>query len=181
MSVADPSIAALHAARRINVTGNVGVGKSTVACALGRHLDLHVVHLDPLVWEAGWRKRAQLERDELVLAAAAEPRWIIDGVSAAVRARADAIVFVDLPMRVAIRRAITRAARLGFRSRPELGPGFPELRALRPAVRLARRFDAHVRPGIVADLPTVPMAIHLTSVAEASAFLRALEAGRDPA
>lgn len=156
----------LRGARRINVTGNVAVGKSTLARQLGELLDRPVIHLDELIWDPGWRKVDEPTRTAAIASAAAGDAWIIDGVSQAVRRRADAIVFLDLPRRTAIWRALRRAASLRMRHRPELGPGYPELRAIVPALRLAMRFDARVRDGIVADLAGSAEVIHVTSLAQ---------------
>lgn len=148
---------------RIHVTGNVAAGKSTVGEALGTVLGLPVTHMDTLVWLPGWKKRPENEKHELVVAAAAGNEWIIDGVSEHVRHRCDAIVFIDLTTSAAVWRAIIRVLRLGRGHRPELGPDFPELRAACPALRLARRFNRRVRPGIVSDLTRIPVVVRVTS------------------
>jgi adenylate kinase family enzyme len=172
------ALEALTMARRVNVTGNAGAGKSTLSRALGPQLGLPVVHLDPLIWDTGWNKISEETRSESISAAASQPQWIIDGVSTEVRQKADVVVFIDLPTLTALFRVLRRAAILRNRSRPELGEGFPELGALRPAVRLARRFNRHIRPAILDDRKASPQFIHLTSSTQVEMLLRAFEQRR---
>ena len=71
----DPShvLNRLHAACRINVTGNVGVGKSTVTRELSELTNLPCVHMDHIIWMPGWHKRHEHERQSLIeMAIAAE-------------------------------------------------------------------------------------------------------------
>ncbi len=169
------TLESLAVARRVNVTGNAGVGKSTLARALGPALGLPVVHLDHFIWKPGWKKVDESSRYHSISTAATEPAWVIDGVSAEVRQNADAVVFIDLSTRTAVYRVLRRAASLRSKSRPELGEGFPEWRALRPAFRLASRFNRYIRPGIVNDLESASLVIHLTSPAHVRSLLRAVQ------
>jgi hypothetical protein len=164
----------LRRARRIHVTGNVAAGKSSVARALAEVTGLPLVHMDTMIWLPGWQRRPDAERQALLDAAVAGRAWVIDGVSAQVRERCDAMVFIDLPTMVAVRSAVRRMLRLRMRSRPELGDGYPELRAWRPALRLALRFNRYVRPGIVADLDRIPVVVRIVSPGDVDALVRAL-------
>lgn len=123
--------------QRIMVIGGPGAGKSTLAQALGQATGLPVVHLDQHFLRPGWRPTPMLEMNALAIEAAQRPAWILDGNYAdswAFRAaRADLVIFVDLPTRLRMRRLTWRTLRHYGRSRPELGPGLPE------------RFDAEFR------------------------------------
>jgi adenylate kinase family enzyme len=115
---------------RIAIVGCSGGGKSTLARALGAALDLPVVHLDALFWKPGW---VESDREAFRLAverAAAADRWVIDGnftTASALRfARADLILWIQLPMWLCLWRAFWRAARAFGEVRPDLAPGCPE-------------------------------------------------------
>jgi len=90
--------------QRIAVIGNGGGGKSTLARELGRHLSLPVYEVDEVQWLSGWR-RAPLDAVAQTLEGwAVEDVWVIDGfgpwpVIDRRMARADTIVYVDLPLR----------------------------------------------------------------------------------
>ena len=105
--------------RRINVVGTSGSGKTTVGAALARRMDVPHVELDALAWLPGW---VMVEPDELrarVIDAVAEDAWVVDGNYSALRdlvwARADTVVWLDLPLRLVmwriVRRTIGRAGR----------------------------------------------------------------------
>lgn len=64
---------------RIIIIGCGGAGKSTLARQLGEMTGLPVVHLDKLFWHPGWVESTKDEIDEKIMAAMAEPRWIMDG------------------------------------------------------------------------------------------------------
>ena len=66
----------------MQVTGNSGSGKTTVAERLAKALDADFVDLDALNWEPGWRALndsdpAELERR--FRAATASKRWVVGG------------------------------------------------------------------------------------------------------
>jgi len=90
--------------RRIAVIGNGGGGKSTLARTLGRHLGIPVYEVDEVQWLASWRRASLDEVAHTLDGWAAEESWIIDGFGPwplidRRMARADTIVYVDLPLR----------------------------------------------------------------------------------
>lgn len=115
---------------RINVTGNAGAGKSTLAQQLGEVLDLPAFSLDIVVWMPGWQKRPAQERQVLEQQLIEQPSWIIDGVSGRVRQAADLVVFLDVPRRVCAWRALKRSVRYFNQTRPGLPANCPEWRIL---------------------------------------------------
>jgi adenylate kinase family enzyme len=128
---------------RINVTGNVGAGKTTAAARLGDLLGLPVFSLDPIVWQPGWHKTPPAVRAPLEEELISKPGWIIDGVSKRVRAAADLILFLDTPPHVCFARATFRMLRHLRRQRPEFPPGCPEWRIYPHVSRLIWRFNSH--------------------------------------
>jgi len=97
------------------VVGSAGAGKSTVARVLARDLGVPFVELDAIFHQPGW---APLDDDEFrrrVAAAAAGDAWVIDGNYSPVRplvwARADTVVWIDLPRRAVMRQIIWRTLR----------------------------------------------------------------------
>src|SRR5688572_20728163 len=105
---------------RINVTGNAGAGKTRLAYQIGEALDLPVYSLDTIVWKSGWKKTPADERRALEEGLITKSAWVIDGVSAQVRAAADCIIFLDVPRPLCAWRAIRRNLRYFHRTRPEL-------------------------------------------------------------
>jgi adenylate kinase family enzyme len=111
---------------RIRVTGTSCSGKTTLARAISRRLDLPVVELDALFWGPRWTPVP----DDVFLARVAEAiapdRWVMDGGYAKVRdltwSRADTVVWLDYPMRTVLYRWARRTLRR-LRSREEFWPG----------------------------------------------------------
>jgi adenylate kinase family enzyme len=116
--------------QRIAIVGCSGGGKSTLARALGERLGLPVVHLDTLFWKPGWVESPIEEFRPRVEAAAAQERWIIEGnftsASALRFARADTVIWIDLPILLCLWRAVRRVLLDYGRSRADLSPGCPE-------------------------------------------------------
>jgi len=102
--------------RRILVWG--GGGKSTLARALGRKLGMPVIELDALSWLPDWVERDQQEFRALTLRTVEEcgKAWIIDGqytslLGGELLARADTLIWLDLPWRVIFWRIFSRGIR----------------------------------------------------------------------
>lgn len=101
--------------QRVSVIGVPGSGKSTLARALGAVLEVPTVELDSVFHEPGWTHpdvdRFRATVGEIV----AGDRWVVDGNYSAVRelvwARADTIIWLDVPRLVATGRVLRRTLR----------------------------------------------------------------------
>jgi len=102
---------------RVVVVGAPGCGKTTVAGAIGRALDLPHTELDSLWWEPNWVEAGAEAFTERASAVAATARWVVDGNYFSVGAettvwpRADTIVWLDLPRHIAVPRVLRRSLR----------------------------------------------------------------------
>jgi adenylate kinase family enzyme len=163
---------------RIHVTGNAGVGKSTLAARIAALVDAPLFGLDEIVWKPGWKKSGSDERTPKEQALCAQPSWVIDGVSRLVRESADTIVFLDYPRRISFWRCARRNWRYLFKSRPGLPPGCPEIRIVPALARIIWRFPTTVRPTLLAEFDEwkgQKTLVHIRSDAELSEFMRRLE------
>ncbi len=101
------------AVERVSVVGTPGSGKTRVAAALARSLDVPHIELDALFHLPGWTERPLEEFRAEVAELARQPGWVIDGnygsrVQDIVWAHADTVVWLDLPRRVVMRRIVLR-------------------------------------------------------------------------
>lgn len=97
--------------RRVNVKGTSGSGKTTFGRKLARRLGVPFVELDALHHGPNWAEPTNEEFRGRVRAAmdAAPDGWVIDGnyeskLGDTVLGEADAIVWLDLPLRLKLRR-----------------------------------------------------------------------------
>lgn len=141
---------------RINVTGNAGSGKTTLAKRLSVELDLPFRSLDSIVWQPTWTKTPLDQRARAERALVASTRWVIDGVSPFVRQHADLVVFLDVPPNVCATRVIARSLRYFHRTRPELPSRCPDILILPRAFRLIRRFARIAAPELRMDASREP-------------------------
>ena len=85
---------------RIVVLGPSNAGKSTLAAALGRKLEVGVVHLDQLRFlpNTDWRERPDADFSSLHETAIAQDKWVIEGNYSAILpprlARATGIILI---------------------------------------------------------------------------------------
>ena len=171
----------LREARKIIVIGSGGAGKSTLAVRLGEILDIEVVHLDALYWKPGWREESRPEWEETVRRWAGRGAWILDGNYGGtldIRLdKADAVIFLDLPRSLCIRRVLSRRLRYARRSRPDMAPGCPERLDLE-FLRYLWKYPAERRPGILQKLERASSGktvIVLRSPEEIARFIAELE------
>jgi adenylate kinase family enzyme len=101
--------------RRVNVKGTSGSGKSTFALELARRLDVPCIELDALHHGPNWSEPTDEEfRARVREAMATAPHgWVIDGnyeakLGETVLGPADTIVWLDLPLRLKLRRLLRR-------------------------------------------------------------------------
>ena len=102
--------------RRVSVVGTSGAGKSTLGAALAARLGADFLELDSVFHQYGWVPLPREEFRERVVAAVTGERWVIDGnytsqVKDLVWARANTVVWLDLPRRTVMRRIIWRSFR----------------------------------------------------------------------
>jgi adenylate kinase family enzyme len=113
-------------ARRINVVGTSSVGKTKMAAALASLLSVPHVELDALHWGPNWTEAPDEIFRERVSTATAGEEWVVDGNYAKARDlvwdRAEAVVWLDLPLRTILWRWLWRTSRRVAR-REELWSG----------------------------------------------------------
>ncbi|MFL6108818.1 MAG: AAA family ATPase [Marmoricola sp.] len=99
-----------HRPRRVLVSGSSGVGKSTLARALGVRLGLPYTELDGLYHGPGWVPRPEFVADVRALVAGEE--WVTEWQYTEVRPllldRCDLVVHLDVPRRTAMWRVTRR-------------------------------------------------------------------------
>jgi adenylate kinase family enzyme len=116
--------------KRILIVGSAGAGKSTLARTLGVLLNLPVIHLDAMYWNAGWIETPKSEWPAKVAAILGNESWIIDGnYSSTLEARlaaADAAIFLDFQRLRCLVRALRRWIAFQGTTRPDMPLGYPE-------------------------------------------------------
>lgn len=114
--------------RRVNVIGSSsGVGKTTFGRRLAASLGVPFVELDALFWRSGWMHAPTEEFVAAVRDVVRQDGWVIDGnytgrLKDLLWQEADAIVWLDLPLRVALWRTVMRTLRRAV-TREELWSG----------------------------------------------------------
>ncbi|MGH8951209.1 MAG: hypothetical protein ACRDX9_07275 [Acidimicrobiia bacterium] len=103
--------------RRISVVGNSGSGKTSVSRAMANRLSLSHLELDSVHHQPDWRFRPDEEMREIVARFVAGDGWVVDGnytsngVAGIVWARADTLVWLDLPRLLVTSRVVRRSLR----------------------------------------------------------------------
>jgi adenylate kinase family enzyme len=111
---------------RVSVVGNSGSGKSTLARELAAALGVPHLELDSVFHQPDWKPLQADEFRQAISAAVTKDGWVIDGNYGKVRpliwARADTIIWLDLPRRTVMRQVAWRTLRRAA-SREELWNG----------------------------------------------------------
>lgn len=112
---------------RVMVIGDASSGKSTLADWLAARTGLPVHHLDQVYWMPDWTLRPTAEKLAMVSDLEAQDAWILDGhVSATFEnrvARADTLIWLDLPVSARLWRVVCRTFAYRGRSRPDMPDG----------------------------------------------------------
>lgn len=115
---------------RVLVIGPCGSGKSTLARELAPRMGLPLIHMDQLGWQPGWVETEKAELNARIAGAVAGERWLIEGnygsTLPARLERADAVIYLDFPIRLCLWRLIRRIVTHRGRSRPDMPEGCPE-------------------------------------------------------
>lgn len=172
------------------MVGGPGSGKSTLARQVSQVLGLEYVEIDAMWWQADWVPAGRAELEQLLLARlGANERWVTDGNYIDVGALdiivpgADTLVWLDLPRRTCMRRAVLRTAcRIGRKQ--ELWAGNRENvsnLAPRQLVRLWRRWPSYPRQ--IHELAASGACTHLfvvrlRSPRQVRTWIRAIRSGR---
>lgn len=117
--------------KRIIVAGvSAGAGKSTFARKLSEKMNIPVHHLDTAYWKSGWVEREREEFLHIQRQLVQGDTWIIEGNYASsmeIRlAQADTFIYLELPLRVCIYRALKRWIVNYGKTRPDMAEGCPE-------------------------------------------------------
>jgi adenylate kinase family enzyme len=163
---------------RINVLGNAGVGKSTLAAQMARKLDLPVIAVDSVLMKPWWQWASKEEEYRMMSRLCAEPKWIIDGPSHKAREMADVIVFLDYPRHISLWRVAKRNWRYLFWSRPEMPPNCPEILMVFRLMRIIWTFPYTKRETWLAQFEEwkhTKRIVHIRSDRELEAFLNDLQ------
>jgi adenylate kinase family enzyme len=87
--------------QKIVVVGSTGSGKTTLAKAISKKLNIQHVELDSLSWLPGWKQRQVYELMEIVEKITCGSEWVICGNYPKLRVftiyKADVIVWLDYP------------------------------------------------------------------------------------
>jgi adenylate kinase family enzyme len=103
----------MRSMRRVSVIGTSGVGKTRLARMLAGRLAVPHIELDALFHGPGWQPREPEDFRRDVDAATGGDGWVVDGnyhhlVQDTVLARADTVVWLDLPRAVVMWQVVSR-------------------------------------------------------------------------
>jgi adenylate kinase family enzyme len=116
--------------KRVMIVGGPGSGKSTLARLLGERTGLPVFHMDLIHWQDNWVERTKAEKIPLARAVEAREEWVFEGNMSATNssrlARADTLIWLDLPVGLRLWRVTKRLFRYLGQARPDLPPGCRE-------------------------------------------------------
>lgn len=116
--------------KKILVVGSGGSGKSTFSAALGKQLDIPVIHMDALYWQPGWVEPPKPDWQARVEVLCQHEQWIMDGNYSGTLAprlvACDTVIFLDMPRLLCLWRVLGRGIRYFGVTRPDMAEGCPE-------------------------------------------------------
>jgi adenylate kinase family enzyme len=128
--------------RRVVVVGANGAGKTLFATQLADRMQALLIHKDALALTTGWQQRPRAEVQAAIAARIKADDWVLEGgssiLTSAILARADLVIWLDIPGPLRFWRILRRSLRYAGRVRPELPAGnrdWPGLRQWRFAWR----------------------------------------------
>ncbi|MAC82329.1 MAG: hypothetical protein CML66_30240 [Rhodobacteraceae bacterium] len=166
--------------RRIMIIGGPASGKSTLARAMGARLGLPVFHMDHIHWRPGWIERSPGNKMALVKQVVAQEAWVFEGGHSASNhlrlARADLLIWLDVPVTLRLWRAARRTIRDRGRVRPDMQRDCPETVAMLPAfLRFIWTTHRSSRAKARASFQAATIPKHrLTRLAEINTYLETL-------
>ncbi len=188
-SARPPAPAIAFPYRRVNVVGTSASGKTTFARALAERLGVPHVELDALHWERDWTEAPDTILRERVTRAISGDGWVVDGNYSAVRdivwERAQAVVWLDFPLRTVLWRYAARTRRrirtneelwAGTGNREQLSMHLLSRDSLLWWILSTYRRRQREYPPLLAAHPRLA-AVRLRSAAAADAWLAAVRAG----
>lgn len=145
------------ALRTLLIVGISGVGKSVLGREAASRSGLPLHPMDSLIWRPNWQEAPEDEVAQAVATIAEGDAWIVEGwidrYSAPLLARADAVLWLDLPGWQAALGGLERALRLRGQRRPEMPEGCTESAdGTYLTTMLLRRERPHIA-AILAPLP----------------------------
>lgn len=165
---------------RVVVVGANGAGKTWLARKLAAMSERPLIHNDALALTTGWRHRPRADVAAARARLIAEPAWVLEGgpsiLTAAVLARATAVIWLDVAWPPRVRRIFWRGLRYTGQVRPEHPPGNREWPGLRQMRFLWRAWltDGAFRTVVAERLAGTGVAVvRLTRNADVSAFIKA--------
>jgi adenylate kinase family enzyme len=150
--------------KRVAVVGSGGAGKSVFSRQLAERTGLPVIHLDVEFWSAGWVPMGEAAWQARVRELVAADRWIMDGNYGGTMeirfARADTVIFLDLPRVVCVASAMWRSLRYRRATRPDMAEGNHE-RLDAAFLKWIWNYPRTRRPGIIRQLESLPPPVNV--------------------
>lgn len=173
--------------QRVMIIGQPGSGKSTLARHLAAATGLPVYHMDHLHWLPGWVERPRAEKIAMAHEIEARERWIFEGGLSATYdtrlARADTLIWLDLPVGLRLWRVTKRMIRNRGKNRPDMAEGciegwHSETPAFYRFIWRTRRTSRARLQQVYDQARPDQRRHHLGNPAQVSAYLETLEGGR---